>query len=268
MRSRPAPTRLLALGQRAATRVRAQRRARTFEAGLSPRQAPDLQQIGDPGYGGYLLPADALSASSVCYLAGTGTDISFDLLLIARFGCEVHAFDPVPAAADYVRRAAAHEPRLHFGPVALWRTDELLTFHAPRAEGFVSHSAVDMHGTPIAFRAQGRSVASLMRERGHTQLDLLKISAEGSEHAIIEGTLTDGLRPGVLCVEFAQPAPVGDAEETMRRVQAAGYDLVGASIEPWNWKLTWQWRGGDPQIATLAPGAKTETTGPTAAYGS
>lgn len=254
MRSRPGPARLLSLGQRASMRVRAHRRARTFEAGLSPHQVPNLQRIGDLRYGGYLLPSDALSASSVCYLAGTGTDISFDLLVIARFGCEVHAFDPVPAAADYVHGAAAHEPRLHFSPVALWRTDELLTFHAPRVEGFVSHSAVDMHGTPIAFRAQGRSVASLMRERGHAQLDLLKISAEGSEHAIIEGTLADGLRPRVLCVEFAQPAPVGDAEETMRRLEAAGYDLVGASIEPWNWKLTWLWRGEDPQIATPAPG--------------
>lgn len=233
------PARLLSLGSRAAARVHARRRARTFEASLSPRQVPDLQQIGDLGYGGYLLPADALSMSSVCYLAGTGTDISFDLLVIARFGCEVHAFDPVPAAAEYVRDAAAHEPRLHFTPVALWRVDEELTFHAPRVEGFVSHSAVDMHGTPIAFRAQGRSVASLMREHGHAQLDLLKISAEGSEHAIIDGTLVDDVRPRVLCVEFAQPAPVGDAEETMRRVEAAGYDLVGASIQPWNWKLTW-----------------------------
>lgn len=239
MSSSSESARLLSLGRRAVTRAQAHRRARTFEARLSPRRIPDLQQIGDLGYGGYLLPVSALSTSSVCYLAGTGTDISFDLLLIARFGCDVYAFDPVPAAAEYVRGAAAHEPRLRFLPIALWRADEELTFHAPRVEGFVSHSAVDMHGTPVAFRAQGRSVASLMQEHGHTHLDLLKISAEGSEHAIIEGTLADGVQPHVLCVEFAQPAPVGDAEETIRRVEAAGYELVGASIEPWNWKLTW-----------------------------
>lgn len=266
MRSHSAPARLLSLGHRASARVRAHRRARAFEAGLSPRHVADLQQIGDLAYGGYLLPADSLSASSTCYLAGTGTDISFDLLVIARFGCEVHAFDPVPAAADYVRGAAAHEPRLHFSPVALWRTDEELAFHAPRTEGFVSHSAVDMHGTPVAFRAQGRSVASLMRERGHAQLDLLKISAEGSEHAIIEGALADGIHPRVLCVEFAQPAPVSNAEHTMRRVEAAGYDLAGASIEPWNWKLTWLWRGGGPEFSATPPLVTTDAIGPDASY--
>ena len=138
MRFNPESARVLSLGSRAVSRVQAHRRARTFDARLSPRRVPDLQQIGDLGYGGYLLPASALSASSVCYFAGTGTDISFDLLVIARFGCEVHAFDPVPAAAEYVRDAAAHEPRLHFSPVALWRADEELTFHAPRADGFDS----------------------------------------------------------------------------------------------------------------------------------
>lgn len=233
------PGRPGAIGRRAADHVRVRRRARTFRAELQPVATPDLEQIGDLSYGGYLLPTDALSASSVCYLAGTGTDVTFDLLLIARFGCQVHAFDPVPAAAQYVEVAARHEPRLHFHPLALWRADEELHFHAPREAGFVSHSAVNLHDTPVAFSAAGRSVQSLMQELGHDRVDLLKISAEGSEHAIVEGVLTDGVRPQVFCIEFAQPGPVADVHTTMRRLVHGGYELVGASVQPWNWKLTW-----------------------------
>jgi FkbM family methyltransferase len=219
--------------------VRVRQRARAFRSGLAPRAVPDLEQIGDLNYGGYLVPTDSLDEDSVCYLAGTGTDITFDLQLVARFGCDVHLFDPVPAAARHVAIAARHEPRVRFHQVALWKRDEELQFYAPREEGYVSHSAVNLHTTEKAFTAAGRSVSSLMRELGHERLDLLKISAEGSEHAIIEGTLADGVRPAVLCVEFAQPAPLANVEASMQRLRASGYELVGASVLPWNWKLTW-----------------------------
>ncbi|MGK2936204.1 MAG: FkbM family methyltransferase [Solirubrobacteraceae bacterium] len=235
----PAPGRLGVIARRAADHVRVRLRARAFRTELQPAATPDLEEIGDLSYGGYLLPTDALSSSSVCYLAGTGTDITFDLLLIARFGCQIHAFDPVPAAARYVEVAARYEPRLTFHPMALWRADEELQFHAPREAGFVSHSAVNLHDTPVAFSAAGRSVRSLMHELDHERVDLLKISAEGSEHAIVEGTLADGVRPRVVCIEFAQPGPVADVHTTMRRLVHGGYELVGASVRPWNWKLTW-----------------------------
>jgi FkbM family methyltransferase len=227
------------LGSRAIEHARVRRRARSFRARVTPKAISGLEQVGDLDYGGYLVPTDALREESTCYLGGTGTDITFDLLLIARFGCDVHAFDPVPEAARYVAVAARHEPRLHFHPVALWRSDETLQFHAPRQEGFVSHSAVNMHGTEVAFEAPGRSVRSLMTELGHDRLDLLKVSAEGSEHAIIRGALDDGVRPQALCAEFAQPAPLAPIEETMARLEVEGYELVGASVRPWNWKLTW-----------------------------
>lgn len=233
------PSRITRLPSLAARHARARRRARSFERELRPAVNVETIRLGDLRYGGYVLPAHGLGPDSVCYLAGVGTDITFDLLLIARFGCQAHAFDPVPAAAQYARTAAAYEPRLSFHPLALWKCDEQLTFHAPREKGFVSHSAVNLHETAPAFHAPGRSVSSLMRELGHDRLDLLKVSAEGSEHAIIEGALRDGLRPGIMCVEFAQPGPLAPVRETMRRLEASGYVLVGASVQPWNWKLTW-----------------------------
>ena len=113
----------------------------------------DLIAVGDLGYGGYLLPESLLGADSVCYLAGTGEDISFDLGVIARFGCRVHSLDPVPRAAEHVAVAAAHEPRLvfHAGGALVPRRD--LTFHAPREEGYVSQSAMNLHDTEPDFSA-------------------------------------------------------------------------------------------------------------------
>jgi FkbM family methyltransferase len=188
-------------------------------------------------YGGYRVPTSPLDDRSICYLAGAGEDISFDLALIERFGCEVYAFDPVPRAAEYVAQAAAGEPRHHFMAVGLWSSDATLTFHAPAQQGFVSHSATNLQSTEAAFQAPVRSVAAVMAELGHDHVDLLKISAEGAEFEILDHILTTPVDVRVLCVEFAQPADFERVLELGHRLQAAGYQLVGTG--QWRqWKLT------------------------------
>jgi FkbM family methyltransferase len=196
----------------------------------------DTVMLGNP-YGGYRVPAQLLDEHSICYLAGTGEDISFDLAIIEHFGCEVYAFDPVPRAGAYVARAAADEPRHHFMPVGLWSSDTTLTFHAPAQTGFVSHSATNLQNTGAAFEAPVRSIVSVMRELGHDHIDLLKVSAEGAEFEIVEHVLAAGVAARVLCVEYAQPASLERVLEQGRRLQGAGYQLVGAG--QWRqWKLT------------------------------
>src|SRR5262249_5513827 len=157
---------------------------------------------------------------------GVGEDISFDLALIGRFGCTVHAFDPVPAAARHAHAAAAYEPRHVFHPFGVWSSDTTLEFHEPEVHGFVSHSATNLHGTRGAFTAQVRSVGSLMAELGHDHIDLLKVSAEGSEYEIVRDVLDSGVSVRVLCVEISQPAPRGAGEELIALIGAAGWSLA------------------------------------------
>ena len=134
----------------------------------------------------------------------------------------MHSYDPVPRAAAFVAEAAAHEPRLIFAPYALWSRDETLTFHEPRQEGYVSQSAVNLHDTPPAFDAPARSVASLLAELGADHVDLLKISAEGSEYEILDHILAAAIDVRVLCVEYAQPSAARPPRRLGRRAPARG----------------------------------------------
>ena len=86
--------------RRGRAHIAQRRRAAGFAASLDSRPREDLICLGDLNYGGYMLPESLLGEDSVCYLAGTGEDISFDLGVIARFGCRVYALDPVPRAAS------------------------------------------------------------------------------------------------------------------------------------------------------------------------
>jgi FkbM family methyltransferase len=198
----------------------------------------DLVVIGDLIYGGYRLPIGMLSADSVVYCVGVGEDIRFDLELIRRVGCVVHAMDPVPRAAEFVRTAAAGEPRFRFHQLAVWPRDEIVTFHAPRKAGYVSHSAVNLFGTEPAFQAQGRSLRSLMDEWGHDRIDLLKISAEGAELAILDSLLREGPVVPILCSEFTEP-PVAKARAMLDRLRRAGYELVSSRVSVACWTFTW-----------------------------
>ncbi len=197
----------------------------------------DLAAIGT-AYGGWSIPADRLSENSVCYLAGLGEDASFDLSLIERFGCTVHAFDPVPEAAQYAAQVSAREPRFQFEPVGLWSSDGTLRFYDNAEPGFVSRSATNMHSTAAFAEAHVRSVDSLMTEFGHARIDLLKLSVEGSEYELVDDLLDKRLPVSVLCVEFAQPAPLPPILRRVRALERNGYRLVNLSLPPFNWKLT------------------------------
>ena len=55
----------------------------------------DLVRLGTD-YGGWWVPRDLLGPESVCFCAGVGTDVSFDVALIETFGCTVLGIDPTP----------------------------------------------------------------------------------------------------------------------------------------------------------------------------
>jgi FkbM family methyltransferase len=225
------------LTRRITRAVAARRRVAKFERKVPLDAAPGVITIGDLSYGGYQLPGDLLEQRSIVLSAGAGTDVSFESLLVDRYGCSVHLLDPVPAAAEYVASALAHERRISFERAALWNEDTELAFHAPVVSGFVSHSATDMHRTAMAFMAKTRSVASLRAEHGWSHIDLLKISAEGAEFNILESIIEDQEPITALCVEFAQPAAIDRVVRSIQRLDEAGYVAVARSLRPFGWKM-------------------------------
>lgn len=194
----------------------------------SPRS--DLQRLGSI-YGGWIVPTSLLSSDSVCYLAGVGEDISFDLQLIDRFGCGVYAFDPTPRAIAYAE--ITDVPSLFIlMPVGLWSSDTNLRFYAPANPEHVSHSIVNLQDSDDFFEAPVRGLSSLMSELGHTRIDLLKLDIEGAEYEVIDQMLNSDVDVRVLCVEFDQPTPLSKALGYVSRLKNAGFTPV--AIDGWN----------------------------------
>lgn len=192
-----------------------------------------LERLGELD-GAWIVPLSRLGPKSICYCAGVGEDISFDLALIERRGCDVYAFDPTPRAIEHVRRiVGGKHPKYHFVSIGIWHRDERVRFYAPRNPTDVSHSALNLQRTEKFFEANCKSLPSIMHDLGHDSLDLLKLDIEGAEHLVIESILAEGIAVGTLCVEFDQPVPITRLVATLRQLRSAGYRIV--SIDRWNY---------------------------------
>ena len=204
-------------------RVRAKSRAVIIGRLVRVRSRPDLRRLGSP-YGGWWVPLSLLSADSVCYLAGVGEDVTFDLALIKTVGCDVWSLDPTPRAMEHVKTVT--EPKFHFLPEGLWAEDAYLKFYEPVNPAHVSHSVLAKSHADGYFMAQCRSLRSLMTALGHARIDLLKMDIEGAEVAVLDDILANGPLPQVLCVEFDAPETPWRSLRRIRNLKAAGYRVV------------------------------------------
>lgn len=183
-----------------------------------------LERLGTD-YGGWYVPLERLGPRSVVYSVGVGEDISFDVELIRRTGCNVHAFDPTSRAREYVRAYRDLDERFRFHEYGLWNTDTVVRFYAPKDPAHVSHSIKNVQKTDAYFEAPVKRLSSLMRALSHESVDLLKMDVEGAEHEIVRDMLVSGIRPTVLLVELDHPSPFRTVA-TVALLHLHGYRLV------------------------------------------
>jgi FkbM family methyltransferase len=203
------------------------RRALLWRLGrlAAPDPAVPTEYLGTD-YGGWAVPRDVIRPGWVCYCAGAGIDISFDLALAQRFGCEVVTLDPTDESADHVARAAAGEPKLRFEQVAVWSSDGELRMYRAADPAHQTLSADDLQRTDRATTVAARSLPSLMRELGHERIDLLKLDVEGAEYELLDLVAGGQLGVSVLCVEMHPTRGIAPAVRAFRALLAAGFRLV------------------------------------------
>lgn len=231
-----------------------------------------VERIGTP-YGGWIIPENRLNADSVCYLAGAGEDISFDLGVAAKYGCSVHIFDPTPRAVAHFEdvmknmgkgvAASCHTSpsglypvytpelaeNLHFHSVGIWSEDTTLRFFAPQNDAHVSHSIVNLQHSDRFIEVPVRRLSGLMRDFGHTRLDLLKLDIEGAEYEVIRSLLDDKIEVDILCIEFDESAAnhldakyLQRIEGSLKSLMAAGFRVVAREPDCHNYTLVHQRR--------------------------
>ena len=140
---------------------------------LKIRNHDNLMAVGSR-HAGWTIPTGILNENSVCYCAGCGEDVTFDLGLIDLFGSTVYGFDPTPRAITHVQKAAVNYERYIFSDIGLWDQETTLRFYAPKDPRHVSYSALNLQKSSDFFDAKVNRLSHIMSDNGHDHCDLLK----------------------------------------------------------------------------------------------
>ena len=217
------------------------RYAMTIYPGIAFRKfgvaTENLERLGSD-YGGWFVPTHDLGPASVVYSAGIGQDISFDKALMARCGCRVYGYDPTPTSVEFIAQQFSEKslsPAFIFKPLGLWDAETQLQFFAPKTRGWTgSYSALNLQGTTVkeSISVPVKRLSTLMRENGHTCIDLLKMDIEGAEYRVINEIIENKIPVRWLCIEFDQPVPFWTTNRALQRLKEVGYQLC--KVDRWN----------------------------------
>ncbi len=196
------------------------------------------QEIGGPAElagndrDNWVFCPEGLGPDSVVYSIGVGRHIAFDLWLIQRFGLTVDAFDPTPVSVDWVRSQTL-PPQFRFHPLGLAAHDGVQKFFLPRSAGSAHFSSVSRSAAGgEAIEAPVRRLSTLMRDLGHTRIDLLKMDIEGGEYGAIEDLCASGVDVRQILVEFHHnfaTVPMARTVEAVGRLRAMGHRVFHVS---------------------------------------
>jgi FkbM family methyltransferase len=150
-------------------------------------------------YGAHTLPHDSLNSKSIVYSFGIGTDVTFDLGVIERYGCKVNGFDPTPSCRAWVAQQS-FPAQFVFHPFGLGEVDSLIGFQSPGQAGHVSFSRARNGAMELALPV--KRLSTIMSELGDTEIDVLKLDIEGFEYAVLPDMLQSAIYPKILAVEF------------------------------------------------------------------
>jgi len=187
--------------------------------------AIDRERIGT-NYGGWIIPKNEINSDSICYCAGAGEDISFDIGLIKRYSCDVYIFDPTPKAIMHLHKLRKslesnrkmminNNPslfydiplrefieRVHYFKLGLWDRQTKMKFYCPGSTAHASYSILNLAGTEEYVESSVDRLQNIMNTHDHKKIDLLKLDIEGAEYKVIDSILDDKLDIQIICVEF------------------------------------------------------------------
>jgi FkbM family methyltransferase len=184
-------------------------------------------------YGGFYVASDFVGPEAVVYSFGIGKDVSFDLGLIKKFGCQVCGFDPTPASVQWVR--LQHLPvEFHFYEFGLASETGTTLFYLPINAEHVSGSMVDQSNVNanVNVEVEMKSLQDVMALLHHDKIDVLKMDIEGAEYDVLNAMLNQKIYPGQLLIEFhdrLMPDGSDCSRKVVDRLKQYGYQLFAVS---------------------------------------
>ncbi len=188
-----------------------------------------------------IIPDNLLHKDAVFYSFGAGEDVEVEAKLVKQYGCECYIFDPTPRSEHHLQlmrdKISAGEKmliggtdrpydlspelmdKIHFDLLGIWEEDTTVRFYEPKNKEHVSHSITNLQKTEDYIDVEVRQLKTIMAEKGHTQVDFLKMDIEGAEFKVIDNLLSSGVKFHALYLEF-HLIDKGDYLKSVKHIQS------------------------------------------------
>lgn len=197
---------------------------------------PSIQVKGErhgSDYGGWVILPDSLKPSSIVISAGLGHDITFDVSIIAKYGCKVVGYDPDPKAYAYHDKDS-FPPGFEWRRIGLSDKSEKMKLYKPPREDWVSGTLIQgaiLHSDKYDI-VEVLDVAVVLASFP-AEIDVLKMDIEGAEYAVVEKLLSSGAIKYVrqLLIEYHHGKKYrgSDTKRSVAKILNAGYELFYVS---------------------------------------
>lgn len=148
---------------------------------------------------------EGISKRSIVYSFGIGDDISFDRLLIERYGCQVFGFDPTPHCIEWIRDQQLPDG-FHFFPYGISNYDGTVKlFPRVRKKGKSNEMLTLVNESKSAadgIDMQVFQLKTILSKLNHSHIDVLKMDIEASEYSVIDNILDCGIEVYQILIEF------------------------------------------------------------------
>jgi hypothetical protein len=168
-----------------------------------------LTEVGT-GREPWMVPAGTINGAWTCYSIGAGSDPTFDLELIRRYGATVRSVDPQNALRRVAEPNAVADPRLTVIEATVASEDGTSESSETTSDG----------GEPP------RSLRSLMEQLGDQQVQLLRLNIGGNEYGLLETLDLRSLGLRVLLVKLHATRRVDEALRLLEHLRSQGYHPV------------------------------------------
>ena len=171
------------------------------------------------------------------YSFGVDEDISWE---IKEYGVTIHAFDPTPRSAQFVKRQTLPGEFI-FHAYGIADYDGTASFYPPENSEWVSHTILKRRATAKkAIEVPVRRLETIMSSLGHERVDLIKMDIEGAEYGVIGDIVKSSPVAGgaeQLLVEFHHRFPgkgIADTKEciaALERVQFKSFHISPSTVD-------------------------------------
>lgn len=174
---------------------------------------------------------DKINNKAIVYSFGVGVDISFDLLMVEKFGCKIHAFDPTPKTIQWLSDRKLPD-EFRFSDIGLADYDGNANFKLPANPEYVSGAFTSDDKNSQTIEVKVKRLKTIMQQLKHPHIDLLKMDIEGAEYDVIKSIVDDNLSIGQILIEFHHRFPehgICKTKQAIKRLEEFGYHVFHIS---------------------------------------